>query len=395
ATAYAPFVDATLGGEKPRTIEGSLATCNYFDVLRVKPQLGRGFVESECTVPGSGAVVLSDSLWRSAFGGDASLVGRTIQLNRTDFTVVGIAPPGFHGSEVIASDFWAPLTMQKTLVPGRELLANDNLSWLVMVGRLKPGITMEQARADLGVIAGRIATKVANRQITLSVERASVFSVPGMRSIVLAGGTIVLAAVGLVLLIACANVANLLLARAAGRRREMAVRLALGASRWRLGRQLLAESLLLAVAGGTLGTLFAFWTSGTLVKFVMGHLPANTPTLALDVTPDFKVLGYALAMTILTGIVCGLAPAMSAARTSLTAAIKEESSARSGVGFLRRALVCGQVTVCMVLLLCAGLLIRGLIYSQTVNPGFETANVALATFDLQGNGYDDTKGTAF
>jgi predicted permease len=396
--AYAPFISASLGGEHPRELNGQLASCNYFDVLRVRPQLGRGFVGAECSIPGANPVaVLSDSLWRTIYGADPAIVGRTIILNRALFTVIGIAPADFHGTEIIPADFWAPLTMQATLDPGMDLLANDDLSWLVLLGRLKPGVPVEQARADLGVIAARIAQRQPGRHITLSIERAALFSLPEARTVVLAAGTVIMAAVGLVLLIACANVANLLLARAARRPREIALRLAMGAGRGRLIRQLLTESLMISLLGGTLGSLLAFWSFQGMLRYLLAHLPHGVPRLAMNAAPDYRVLLYAFAMTLITGLVCGLAPALVSSRTDLVTALKDQSFVLSGrrVGLLRRVLVGSQVWVCVILLIAAGLLLRGLWYAQRVDPGFETENIARISFDLEANGYTPEKAAIF
>jgi macrolide transport system ATP-binding/permease protein len=399
--AYDDSIQATLAGGTARQVLGTAASCNYFDVLSEHPAQGRGFVNSDCAAPGENAVVVvSNDFWRGSFAADPSLVGKRITLNRNAYTVVGIAPPGFTGTEPIASAFWVPITMQKILEPGLDRLADDNLSWLALLGRTQPGITMQQVHADLEVIAGRLDQRRPGRTTSLAVGKATFFSSPEEREFLLPAASVVLAAFALVLLIACANVANLLLARATVRHKEIALRLSIGASRWRLVRQLLTESLLLALAGGLLGSLIAFWSSRTIVRLVTSHLPKDLPSnLTLNVAADMRVFAFALLLTLLTGVAFGLIPALQCSRLDLNTAVKGEgtssvSGTRSG-RFLRNALVSAQVAVCMVLLLAAGLLLRGLYYAQTVDPGFEEKNVAQMYLNLRAQGYDERRATAF
>ena len=388
---YVPFVGATAGGERPAEVYGSLASCNYFDVLNQRPSLGRGFVESDCAAArASAVVVLSDEYWRSERGADPQIVGKTISLNHTSFIIIGVGPPGFDGTEILPSAFWVPITMQPALITDHGLLNDAELSWIAIIGRLRAGISVEQGRADLGVITSRLNTE--NKEtMKLSVQPAALFNRPEERGAILTVGSVVLIAVGLVLLIACANIANLLLARAAGRRREIAVRLAVGASRGRLIRQLLTESLLLALIGGTLGTLVSFATIDQLVRLVVVHLPPGAPPITLHLSPDARVLGYSLTLTILAGITFGLAPALQSSRTDLNAAIKDETGDVGGLsgraGALRSILVSGQVAVCMVLLLTAGLLLHGLYDAQNIDPGFEIKGLDAVTFRLESQGY--------
>jgi macrolide transport system ATP-binding/permease protein len=397
--AYVPFVEVTMGGAQPQKLLGALASCNYFDVLEAHPVLGRSFTDSDCDEADRGAVVvLSDSLWRSAFGGKPSLVGKPIILNRIPMMVVGIAPPGFQGSEPMPSQFWVPVTMQTALLRDGDRLHDDKQSWLGLIGRVKPGVSAKQARADLSVIAGQIDHLDPGRITTLTTDPATLFSVPEERFVLLSVGGVILFAVGMVLLIACANVGSLLLARAAGRRKEIAVRLAMGASRWRLIRQLLTESLVLAFLSGGLGLLISFWTSDALVRFLQSNVTKGYWPAALDVRPDFHVRAYALVLTVIAGIAFGLVPALQASRADLTLAMKDES-AESGArprsrNFLRSALVALQVAVCMVLLLSAGLFLRGLRRANTIDPGFRMKNVAAISFDLGGAGYNDKRAQA-
>lgn len=394
------FFSASLDGEQPRRVEGQLISCNYFDVLNIRPVIGRGLTESDCSAPGTApVVVLSDGFWHGAFNADPNMVGKVITLNRVQLTVVGIAPTEFRGTEPVAADFWAPVSMQPVLdASSGNSLADDNLSWLVLMGRLDGRTSLARVRADLGVIAGRIDQHHPGRTTTLAVNVASFFGESEMRGYLVGAGAIVLAAVSLVLLIVCANVANLLLARASGRQKEIAVRLALGAGRGRLIRQLLTESLLLALIGGVLGSVAAFWSFEALVRLLLAHVPAGVPTIALSVRPDLRVLAYALVLTVTTGIIFGLAPALQASKPELNLALKEEGAGRHGYGsrsWLRSALVTAQVSVCLILLLTAGLLGRGLREAQTIDPGFATKDVSVLTLDLDQQNYDGAKATAF
>jgi predicted permease len=231
------------------------------------------------------------------------------------------------------------------------------------------------------------------------VDTAPFLGEPEERSAVLAGGAVALLAVGLVLLIACANVANLLLARAAARQKEIAIRLSAGASRGRLVRQLLTESILISLTGGALGSVIAFWTFDALYHIVMSNLPSGFEPLALNLSPDLRVLGYAIGISAITGLAFGLVPALQATRPDLVSALKEEGAGFAGAhmsrGWLRNALVAAQVSVCLVLLVAAGLLARGLQSAQTLDPGFSTDGVVATSFDLEQQGYDDTRAAQF
>lgn len=397
---YEPFVEATLAGGRLQQLLGALTSCNYFDVLNEHPAHGRGFIESDCRAPGANpVVVISDDLWRRTFSADPSLVGKTILLNGSSYTVIGVAPPRFTGTDVVPSAFWAPITMQGTLdAGGEDYLKDDNLSWLAMLGRVQPGITVPQVRADLSVIAGRLDSRHPGRTSSLLISPATFFGRPAEREVLLPLASIVLAAFGVVLLVACANVSNLLLARASVRHKEIAMRLSIGATRGRLVRQLLTESLLLSLVGGALGSLLAFWSFDAIERFVASQLPPEVATLAVNVAPDLRVLAYALALTLLTGVVFGLIPALKSSRLDLNTALKADggpSGGKKSGRFLRNTLVGAQIAVSMVLLLAAGLLLRGLYHAQTIDPGFDMKDVASAFFNLKRQGYDDDRAAAF
>jgi predicted permease len=389
----------TLGENAPREIQGSLVTCNYFDVLRVRPALGRGFASGGCDARRSlPEIVLGHELWTNEFAADPTIVGRTVVLNRNAFTVAGVAPEGFVGVEFMKSDFFVPIATQTLLRPDRAWLQEPGTSWLALVGRRAPGTDLGRARAELEVIAAQIDAEQPGRRTRLEVNRATPLAFPEARPLVFGAGALVMAGFGLVLLIACANVANLLLARAAARGREIALRRSLGASRSRLVRQLLAESLLIAAAGGLLGSLLAFWSFQSLVAFVLSSLPAEVGSLQIDPRPDFTVLIYAIGLTFATGIVFGLAPAVHASNPELYTALKHGAAAGEagpGRGRLRSTLVAAQVAMCLVLTISASLLLRGLYAAQTVDPGFDYRGVATVSFDLRGSGFDGEKATLF
>jgi putative ABC transport system permease protein len=286
--------------------------------------------------------------------------------------------------------FWAPFTMQSTLEP-HDLYGKANTSWLAVIGRVKPGLARETVRADLSVITARMDAEQPGRTTSITVLPATLLGMPEERQIANTVGGLILAAVGMVLLIACANVANLLLARAAGRQHEIAIRLAIGATRWRLIRQLLTESLMIAMAGGLLGSMLALATSDATVRFTVAHLPRETPALAFNFAPDWRVLSYSFALTLLTGFVCGLAPALRASRPVLNRALNQ----KAGGGTLRHALVGLQVAACVVLLIVSGLLLRGLWVAQTVDPGFRMKDISTVSFDLETLGYNEPRAAAF
>ncbi len=399
--AYSAFTETTLVRNKPAPIMGTLTSCNYFDVLEIRPEQGRFFVDSDCAAPGQSAVVvLSDSAWRTTFAADPAIVGQTVTLNRTSFRVIGIAPPQFDGTVAVASAFWAPLTMVKAFRPDRDYLSDDYMSWLALIGRVKPGVSSRQAAANLSVIASGMNSLQKGRITTVTLGTANLLSMPSMRTPLLIIGGLIMAAVGLVLLLACANIANLLLARAAGRRKEIAVRLTVGASRGRLIRQLLTENLLLAFIGGVAGALAAMWSTAAIFRFAMAHMPVDPEiAFALHIATDLRTWFYAFGLCIVTACFFGLAPALRASRVELTLAMKEDGAhSQTGTisaGHLRNFLVGVQVAVCMLLLLASGLLLHGLYRAQTLNPGFQMNNIETASFDLSRAGYMPPRATAF
>jgi predicted permease len=391
--AYSRSTTATLAGESPQEISGALVSCNYFGVLRQPLALGSGFGPNDCDSSGAApTVVLGHGLWTSAFGADPAIVGRQVVLNRQSFTVVGVAAEGMRGVDFEAASYFATLASQPLLLAGIDLLETR---WLTLVGRRAPSATLEQVRAELRVIAARIDQEQPPRKTTLIVEHAQVLSRPEARNDVFTVAGVVMAAFGMVLLIASANVANLLLARATRRSGEIAVRLSLGASRARIVQQLLAEAVLLAAAGGALGSALALWSSQGLVAFALSGLP-GTSLMMIDTAPDGRVLAYAFLVTLATGVLFGLLPALRASKRDLHTAMKGASTVgQRSEGRLQGALIGVQVALSMVLMIAAALLLRGLYEAQTIEPGFRYQGVAVASFDLTRGGYDEVRAAVF
>jgi len=396
--AASALSDLTLGGAEARQLNGQLASCNYFDVLVGPLAMGRGFRKEECASAGAGEVaVVSHRLWQNQFSRDPAIVGKSLVLNGHALTIIGVAPEGFLGGSLLSADVWAPLSIQEQWKPNRKFMEDANLSWLEVAGRLKPGISMAEARANIALLAGRLDQKTAGRKSTIRVETATMINAPQMRTAVVGVGITILGVVSLVLLIACANLANLLLARAAARKKEIAVRLALGAGRRRLIGQLLTESVLLSMVGGVLGLLLSWVAMRTLIPMLIQNLPTEGTFLAPNLNPDVRILGFSLLLSFLTGLGFGLLPALQASKVDLNEALKETGSLFAGKGgrWLRGALVSAQVAVCLVLLITAGLLTRGLYAAQNIDPGFELKGIVTAHFDLARQGYDLPRSAAF
>jgi predicted permease len=392
--AYSRPWTVTLGGEFPQEIEGVLVTCNYFDVLKLRTSVGTGFTAANCQRPDAPpAVILSHQLWVRVFGADPTIAQKTITLNGLSVGVVGVAPDGFEGIDITKVAFFAPTSMQPVLRPEQPFHEDAQTSWLTLVGRRKKGVGMPQARAELAVIARRIDQQEPGRTTTLTVAPATALSVPVMRQDFLGVAAVLLAAFGLVLLIACANVANVLLARAGGRTKEMAVRVSVGAGRGRLIQQLLTESAIIAVAGGVAGFLLAWWAFQGLLAWLLSSLPGTIPALRIDAHPSLTVLWFALGLTVTTALVFGMFPALQASKQDVQTALKQDGNSvtRRRGGWLRESLIGVQVAVCMVLLISAGLLLRALHAAKTVEPGFEYRSVAAVSYDLRGPTYDDPK----
>jgi len=383
---------------------GEIVSGNYFSALGLKPALGRGFLPEEGRTPGERAVVvISHKLWQTRFGGDPATVGRSVRINGHPFTIVGVAPEKYAGLlRGFAADWWIPAMMIGQAVPGSSYLTERGDRGFLVMGRLKHGVKIEQARADFNSIAAQLYKewpqqweniRRQGRSISLLPEsEARLF--PEARMPIVIFMALLMTVAGLVLLIACANIANLLLARATARRKEIAIRLAIGAGRWRLIRQLLTESLLLALIGGAAGLPLTWWGADLLMTF---KPPLPIP-VEFDLQADWRVFGFMFGLSLLTGIVFGLTPALASSRPDVIASLKDETGAANTGGRrgrLRGALVVTQVALSLMLLVCAGLFLRSLRNASSIDPGFVADNLLALSMDLQLQGYDETKGRNF
>jgi predicted permease len=390
-------VDLTSVG-KPQRLWASLTTANFFSALGVRPVVGRFFEPQEEQRPGGSAVaVLSYKTWQLIFAGDPKIVGRTIYLNQHPFTVIGVAPPLFQGaSNGLQMDVWAPLMMQQQLDGGGDSIHDRGHEWLETIGVLAPGATVAQAKQELTVEMHQLARdypdshKGSNDALLYPLWRAPDSSNQYMAIILPPLMAIAL----VVLLLACVNVANLFLVRAIARRREIAVRLSLGANRVRLVRQLLVESVLVALAGGGVALFVTLWSSRSFDRF----LPPTDIPIALNMHVDGRVLLVTFALSALTGIAFGTVPALRSSRIVPVAVLKEEAGTSSGgqhKARLASALVVAQIALSFLLLICGGLFIRSFRKAQHVDPGFKADHVLLSTLDLFPVGYTQETGLAF
>jgi predicted permease len=356
------------GAGEAQSLTARLVTANYFRVMRAHPLLGRDFTGEEDRFGAPSVTILSHGFWQRQFGGDQNILGKSITLGNQPFTVIGVMPDSFRHSELGAvPSLW--LLVGQRAEPGGGWFERDTRIAGFVVARLKAGVSLEQARSEMNLISEQLIKEhpMRNGGHTISVVSLQESLVGGVRQVL----WMLLVAVGLVLLIACANVSNLLLARSAGRQREFAIRTALGADRWRIARQLLVESVLLAVAGGALGVLLAWW----LVGLIVAVEPQGVPRIA-GAAVGGPVLGFAFTLSMLTGVVFGIAPAWQTARRDLRASLND-GSRQTGErgGRLRGALVVAEVALALILLVGAGLLLRSFARLLDSHPGFDPQNV--------------------
>src|ERR1700684_3114475 len=386
------------GKAKPERAWGTLVSANYFDFLGVHPVLGRGFLQSEDTAPGGApVVVISYRMWQLRYAGDRSVIGRTLQINEHPYSIVGVATPVFQGTQTrLRSELWLPIVMAPQVMSNSDRLNQRGNTWAVPLGRVQPGVTLEQAQSEMNLLLKQLVAQYPKEHrgeniVTLYPLWRAPFGANGYLYVLL---PMLMAIAGAVLLRASPNVAILLLVRSVARRREIAIRLSIGASRWRLIRQLLIESLILALAGGGVAVLIPIWTAGTFSQFIP---PTNIP-VAMDIHADQRVLLATMLLSLFTGIIFGVLPAWSASDLAPIAVLKEDSgSVSSGLHRARLAsiLVVAEISLSLFLLVCAGLFIRSFRAAQTVNPGFNPDRVLLASYSLFPMGYDRASGVEF
>src|SRR4051794_968100 len=402
-------VQMSLGfGGRTERVAGEVVSGNYFPVLGVTAALGRLFTAKDDLYQGGHPVaVLSYDFWQRRFAANPGILGQKLLINGFPFTVIGVSPPGFSGTDPnYAPQVRVPVTMAAKL--GRYMDLNDRRSrWVSVFGRLKPGVTIKQAKAQIQPFFHSILQMEVQQKAFAKAapEMKKAFLQMSMDVLPGSGGRsnlrrrfskpllVLTATVALVLLIACANVANLLIARATARQKEIAVRLALGSSRRRIISQLLIESLILSLAGGLAGLALAFWTDHALISL----LPPSSTPLKLSSVPDLRILGFNLGLSVLTGLLFGLLPALQATRPDIAGTLKDQAGSVAGGAStgIRKALVVAQVSLSIILLIGAGLFIRSLRALQDLDPGFHTSNLLAFKVDPTLNGYTPERTRAF
>ena len=394
--AYSTSDFGVVAGDQTERIRGELVSSNYFSVLGVQPSIGSAFAPSD-ELPGAPrAAVISDALWSRLLNRDSSVLNKTIALNGRNFSIVGVAPKNFSGLlKGMQADVWIALPHESDFEENPKLLSSATLSWLNLAGRLKPGVSIQQAQTQLTSLLPGVTGRESGNEGVLLTEAAG--GNAAYVSDLARPVTLLFLSVVVILAIACANVASLLLARARSRGKEIGVRLALGATRTRIVRQLMTESLLLSVAGGALGLLLTFWTSG----LISGFLAVREDVLSLDVAPNLRVLIFTLAISVATVLLFGVIPALKASRVDLVPTLKDVNrttpafSRFSQGPSLQSLLVVTQVALSLILLAGAGLFVRSLWKLQGIDKGFTGANVMAFSLNMGLQGYDTGRGANF
>jgi predicted permease len=389
-TAYIPAsVTARVAANEAEDLIAYVVAPNYFTLLGIEPSLGRAFIPADERADDPAIAVISHSFWRRRFASDPAAIGSSLVINNRRFTIIGVGPSRFSGTEPLSPDVWVTVAVQRTVLPPGDLVNDRSTSWLLVIGRLKATISKSAAAIALSNAAKNLAEAFPGRDRPLSVAiaPATFFTLDaGIWPLII----LVLSTVALILAIACANVGNLVLARTSSRQREIAVRLAIGATRWRVVRHLMAESVLLSLAGGGVGLLLATWTLDLLYPLGLSFVPKEIGSVVLDLSPDLHVFGYTFGLALAAGLLLGFAPALQSSSPHLAGSLHDDG-AMVGLGLrpsrLRSALVILQVAVCLVLLVGAGLLTRGLQRAQALDIGFRTSGVLYTEYDLRRHGY--------
>lgn len=383
------------GGDAER-VYGAIVTANYFTVLGVRPQFGRLLQDSDDASDGSHpVVVLSHDIWTRKFGANPAIAGQVIAINGHPFMIAGVAPAGFQGTTMLRADVWVPMSALSAAVPrmNPDIFKQRASVWLALGARLKDGVSIQQANAEIRTIGAALEQEhpEANRGKGFVVEKSAL--IPGQISMVAGFMGLLMAIVGLVLLIACVNVAGMLLARGVARRREIAVRVAIGAGRARMVRQLLTETTMLFLAGGAIGLLLTKWLTALLLALI----PSLPVPVGLDIGVDWRVAAFASVLSLAAALLSGLAPALQASRSDLVPALKTEGlgSGPSSRLRLRNAFVIGQVTMSLMLVIVAGLFLRALQHAAAIQPGFDEQRVDVVRLDLSLAGYREPTGRSF
>jgi predicted permease len=396
---YTSITVSLTGPAEPQNLMGQMVSGNYFTTLGVKPLIGRGFLPEEDSGPGANPVaVISYGIWTWQYGSDPQITSRSIRLNGRPFKIVGVAPKGFLGlAQMTAADVYVPMAMYPQVYAVPAFVLQRRALLFSAVGRLKPGVSLPQAEAGMRSLGQEMERQYpkdnANRRVKLIPITEAAIN-PKTRAVIANAGTLLLIVSALVLLIACGNVANLLLARAAVRRKEITLRLALGAGRWHLVRQLVTESMLLALTGGLAGLVFARWAAELL--WTLKPPLFNHAGFRLDL--DRQVLAFNFLVSLGTGIVFGLAPALSATRNDLAKDLKEragQGGRSGGILRLRSVLIVAQVALSLVALVGAGLFVRSLQNAGEINLGFDAPHLAIVGFNVNDQGYKEGRGRDF